>query len=84
MTKTVPITMDMIIKAKIQANSKKNEIVGNLPDGTVKIKIAAPAIEGRANIKLIKFLSKKYHVPKSQIQILHGENNKIKLIKISQ
>lgn len=74
----------MIIKVKIQPNAKKNEICGELPDGTTKIKIAAPATEGRANTKLIEFLSGEYGVPKSQIEIIKGQKSHLKQIKISR
>ena len=36
----------MIIKVKIQPNSKENKIVETLEDGSLKIKIKAPQIEG--------------------------------------
>lgn len=74
----------MQLKVKIQPNAKKNAIVGPLADGTIKIKIASPPLDGRANEELIKFLSREYQVPRSQIQILQGTKSKIKLIKISQ
>ena len=74
----------MLIKVKIQANAKKNEICGTLADGTIKIKITAPRVEGKANTKLIEFLSGEYGVPKSQIEIVKGLKSTIKQIKISQ
>ena len=74
----------MIIKVKIQAGAKKNEICGELADGTTKIKITAPAVDGKANAKLIEFLSGEYGVSKSQIEIIKGIKSSIKQIKISQ
>ncbi len=74
----------MLIKVKIQANAKKDKICGALPDGTIKIKIAAPAVDGKANAKLMEFLSGEYDVAKSQIEIVKGLKNTLKQIKISQ
>ncbi|MFH1946724.1 MAG: DUF167 domain-containing protein [Candidatus Magasanikbacteria bacterium] len=72
----------MKYKIKVLPRSSKNEIVGKLPDGTLKIKLKAPPVDGEANTELIKFLSKEWKVPKSSIKILKGLTSKIKLIEI--
>lgn len=77
-------TTTMLIKIKVQPNAKKNEICGTLADGTIKVKITAPALEGKANAKLIEFLSGEYGLPKTQITITKGAKSNIKTIKISQ
>jgi len=73
----------MIIKVKLQPRAKKNEIVETLSDGTIKIKLVTPPIEGRANIALIEFLAEHYNVPKSSVSILQGQTNRNKIIKIA-
>lgn len=72
----------MLLKLKIQAGAKKNEICGDQIDGAVKVKIAAPAIEGKANAKLLEFLSGEYGVPQSQIRIVKGLKSREKIVKI--
>ncbi len=72
----------MIIKVKIQPNSKENKIVETLEDGSLKIKIKAPQIEGKANKELIKFLSEEFKVAKSCITIKNGELSRSKTIEI--
>ena len=62
--------------------SSKNEIVGELPDGTIKIKLKAPPVDGEANTELIKFLSKEWKIPKSSIKILKGLTSKTKLLEV--
>jgi uncharacterized protein (TIGR00251 family) len=71
-----------IIKIKAVPNSSVNKIVGEI-DGALKIKLKAPAVEGAANKELIKFLSKKFKIPKADISIKKGETSKIKEIEIS-
>ena len=66
------------LKVKAQPNSSKNKIAGLYGDA-LKINIKAPAVEGAANKELIKFLSKEFKVPKSEIKI-KGENSKQKTI----
>lgn len=54
-----------------------------MPDGTLKIKLTAPAIENRANEALINFLSEKLDLPKKAIVIIHGLHSRNKVIGIS-
>jgi len=70
------------IKIKVLPRSSRNEIIGELADGTLKIKLKAPPVDGEANQELIKFLSKEWKVPKSQIKIIKGKTSKTKLVQI--
>lgn len=69
-------------KVKIHAGAKKSAIEGILQDN-LKIKIAAPAVDGKANKELIAFLAHVLNCKKSQIEIVQGELSNIKLIEIS-
>jgi uncharacterized protein (TIGR00251 family) len=66
----------VIINVKAQPNSSKNKIAGIYGD-SLKINIKAPAVEGAANKELIKFISKEFKIPKSEI-VLKGETSKRK------
>lgn len=70
----------LIIRLKISPNASKNEIIRS-SDG-IKIKITAQPIDGKANKCLIEFISKKYKIPKSSIEIVRGETSKEKTILI--
>jgi len=72
---------DIIIKIKVIPNSSANKIIRTSTD-TLKITVTSPPIEGKANKKCIAYLSKQFNVPKTKIKILHGENNRNKIIKI--
>ena len=70
-----------VISLRVIPNAKKNEIVGIL-DNALKIKIASPPVEGKANSQIIKFFSDYLNVSKSKLEIISGEKNKCKLLKI--
>lgn len=72
---------DIIIKVKIVPGSSKNKIVGVYNDA-LKITIAAPPVEGKANKKCITYLAKYFDVAKSKVEIISGKSSKNKLIKI--
>lgn len=69
---------NLIIKLKISPNASKNEIIKT--DEMVKVKVTAQPIENKANKALVEFLSKKFKVPKSSIEIVKGETSKEKTI----
>jgi len=71
--------IDLFINAR--PASSKNVIVG-IFDNTLKIKVKAPAVDGAANKELVKFLSKQFKVPKSEILFVSGETQKRKRIRL--
>jgi len=73
---------NLYIEIYIQTRASKNKIAG-LHDGKLKIYITSPAIEGKANAHLLKFLAKYFGVAKSQVTIISGEHSRTKLICIS-
>ena len=67
------------VNLRILPNSAKNEIIKN-DDGSVKVKITALPIDGKANKALVEFLSKTFKLPKTSIEIVRGETSKDKTI----
>jgi len=72
---------DIKVKVKIVPGSSKNKIIGAY-NNALKISIAAPPVEGKANKKCIAYLAKYFDVAKSKIEIISGQTGKSKLIKI--
>lgn len=70
------------IRVRTQPASSKDQVVG-LHDDAIKIKIAAPAVDGKANQHLIKFLAKKLSIPKRDIDITKGQTSRLKTIQIN-
>lgn len=68
---------------RITTRANKNEIVDILSDGTVKIHLTAPPVEGKANEALIKFLAKKLDVPRKKFELVAGISGRDKLITVS-
>lgn len=66
---------------KVIPNASKCEIIGII-DKELKIKLDVPPVEGKANEKCIKFLSKMLKVPKSSISVLKGEKSRSKVLLI--
>ena len=69
------------IRIKAQPNASKSEFCEIYGEDAIKIRIKAPAVEGAANKELVKFLSKSFKVPKSDIIFKAGQNSKVKIIE---
>lgn len=69
---------------KVTPKSSKTELVGYLPDGTWKVKVAAAPEKGKANRALCEFLAEKLGVPKSKVRIVTGEASQLKRIRVEE
>jgi len=72
------------LRVKVIPKSPRNEIVGTMADGTLKVRIAAAPEKGRANAELCAFLARHYGVPKSAVTILSGQTSPRKLVRIAR
>ena len=70
-----------IFKVKVQPNSQQQSIKAEA-DGSLKICLKSPPVDGKANQELIKLLAKKFNVKKSEITIKSGLSSKNKLIEV--
>ncbi len=66
----------------IQAGAKKNQIVGE-HDSRLKVKIAAPPIEGRANEEILAFFRRIFSLSKSQVSLIRGATTKLKVLELA-
>lgn len=65
----------------VQPGAKNSEIVGE-HDGCVKVRLAAPPVEGKANKALLKFLAKTFFLKQNQLVIVRGELSRRKEVSI--
>ena len=72
----------MQIRVLAVPNSKTSEVVGWEDDPragkVLRVKIAAPPVDGKANAALRDFLAKHFGVPKSQVTLEKGDASRIK------
>jgi len=73
---------ELTLKIKVEPRSSKSAIVGPYGD-TLKVKLTAPPVDGKANKELIALLSKELKVRKKDIEIMSGESSKNKVVKIT-
>jgi len=68
------------LRVIVRANASRNEIVKyDAERDALRVNIAAPAKEGKANAELIKYFSK---ITGKKVRILSGKTNKNKLLRL--
>jgi uncharacterized protein len=78
MKPALPITL----RVKVTPRCSTSEIAGELADGTLKVRIAAPPEHGKANQALIALLATHFEVPRTSVTILSGHSASLKLVRI--
>jgi uncharacterized protein (TIGR00251 family) len=71
-----------VLKVRITPGAQRDCVLGEI-GGEVRIKLRAPAVDGKANAALIEFLSMLLTLPRSKIQVKTGLTSRVKLIWIS-
>lgn len=69
------------LQVKVVPRSSRNQIGEALGD-RLKIRITAPPVDSAANDELIKFLAKQLDLPRSHVQLTHGQTSRNKTLFI--
>ena len=80
--KIEPLENGSRFTVRVQPRASRTEIVGPYADG-IKIRLAAPPVEGAANAALVAFLSRALRIPKSSVRIVRGDRSRTKLVEVS-
>ena len=75
-------TRRLSLTLHVQPNARRSEIIG-LHGDALKVRIAAPAADNKANAELIEFLSDTLGIPKSAIAIRHGATGRRKGVEVN-
>jgi uncharacterized protein (TIGR00251 family) len=70
------------ISIHVIPGARKSEIVG-LHGSSLKVKVAAPPVEGLANEEICSYFNKLYHLKASQVSIIRGQKSRGKTVRLS-
>lgn len=65
----------------VQPRASKTEISG-VHDGLLRIRLAAPPVDGAANEALVAFIAKKLDIAKSRVRVVSGLASRRKVVRI--
>ena len=73
---------DVLLDVWVMPGAKRSEIVG-VADGHLRLRLAAPAREGRANDELVRFLAKMLGKRRADITVELGGSARRKLVRVA-
>ena len=68
-------------KVRVVPRASRSEVVGE-HDGAMRVRIAAPPVDGAANEALIRLLAQTLRVSRSDIEITAGRSGKLKTVRV--
>jgi len=72
-----------VLALHVQPGARHTRIEGTHGE-RLKIRLAAPPHDGRANRALVEFLAKEFAVPKSSVKLLRGTRQRAKTIRVEK
>jgi uncharacterized protein (TIGR00251 family) len=74
-------TCGTTISIQVQPRASRTAVVSE-HDDWLKVRVAAPPVDGAANSEIVNWLSKQLKVPKADIEFLSGERGRRKVALI--
>lgn len=78
---TISTDGSVLIRLHVQPKASKSRIVG-LHDNCLKLAVAAPPVEGKANKEVVKFLAVILGVPARDVTVKSGIQSRRKLVVV--
>jgi len=72
----------LVLDLHVQPGAKRTEAAGRHGD-RVKIRLAAPPVDGAANDELVRFVAEAFVVPKRNVEIVSGATSRQKRVRIT-
>jgi len=73
--------MSVTITIQTTPNAPRSEIAGWMGD-RLKVKVKAPAVEGKANAELIRFLAERFGVRPNAVVLVRGDTARLKVVRV--
>jgi len=67
----------------VQPGASRTEVTGTHGDA-LKVRLAAPPVDGKANAELLRFLAEVFGVPRRNVTLLRGESSRAKVVRIAR
>ncbi|KFB69622.1 DUF167 domain-containing protein [Candidatus Accumulibacter vicinus] len=71
----------IMLAVHVQPGAKRSEVAG-LHGDALKIRLAAPAIDGRANAALLAFVAQRLGLAKSAVELKSGQTSRRKVLSV--
>jgi uncharacterized protein len=77
-----PVDGGWLVSVWLQPGARTNDTQG-IVDGCLKLRLAAPPIEGRANEALVKWVAARLGVPGRSVELVAGQTSRRKRLRVA-
>lgn len=71
-----------VLSLSVQPSAKQTQVDG-LHDGALRVRLAAPPVDGKANAALLAWLAAELRCPKRDLSLLRGEASRRKQVQVA-
>ncbi len=72
----------LVLTLHVQPGAKRTEVAGVHGDA-LKVRLAAPPVDGKANAALLRYLSDAFGVPQRAVTLVRGETSRQKTVRVT-
>ena len=76
----LPVTR---LTIRVQPRASSDGVLGFLEDGTLRMRVTAPPVDGAANVAVCKVLSKALGIRRAAVKVTHGKTALRKIVQIT-
>lgn len=72
----------LVVNLRVTPRAGRDGVHGLVGDA-LKVRIQTPPVDGKANTQLLRYLSKRWNVPRASMEIASGETGRNKRLRIN-
>lgn len=72
-----------LLAIRVQPNASVSKVAGEHGD-ELKVRLAAPPVDGKANAELVRFLARAVGVPRAAVAVVRGQSARSKTVPIGE
>ncbi len=73
----------IVLTLHVQPGAKLTEVAGRY-GAALKIRVAAPPVDGKANVELLRYLASAFGVPLRNVTLVRGDASRQKVVRIER
>lgn len=74
--------LTVVLALHVQPGAARTGVAG-MHGGALKVRLAAPPVDGKANAELLRFLAEAFGVPRRNVTLVRGETSRAKVVRVA-
>lgn len=70
------------IAVRAGPGAESSEIAGPYGERAIRIRLAAPPVDGKANDELVEFLADLFDLPRRRVELVRGSGSRSKVVRV--